>query len=488
MLTYLKRFEQYLGNCEGLHGVCNHTRLPPQRQPLPASTTQKQPLAAYEPQPHPDAQAATSRRNAVTSQRPQDQQDPAGRRNTHPAQHPPPPPPPPAVPPPHSPPPPPSLDLNTDTPRGGSRQTPPPPVPADAHYYEPPHPRQPRKPHRQTPDAATTTSPPRKHHLLATRCATSCRTGRTLRPAQPHSSTAAPPGSHRPASATPQHLGHHPTHQGVQPCPGGHPRGGRPRLPPRRLPPRCLTRAPPARHPRRREPSPPGDCVWVPPINWGRHLVGLAEPERVTTKGRTRYREPNMAQPPPNTTPTDTMAREMRMWVDRVPSLSNCRDYLPGDIPSSNDQQTAPSTYMTLMYNRHYTLSISHYHAPTDTWPVHGSDSLLPAYHTPPPRTALAATHTPGRRSLMTSTSGEPGGSSPWTRCAPSVAEIRAFAGRCITLPNGQNGAGRSPQSSGRGMSPRHSAGGGPPDPHGTHPPAPHHHTALPVHDTGSSL
>ena len=51
----------------------------------------------------------------------------------------------------------------------------------------------------------------------------------------------------------------------------------------------------------------------------------------------------------------------------------------PGDIPTPDEQQPAPSTYMTLMYNLHYTLSTTHYHAPTDHWIVHGTDSLLPA-------------------------------------------------------------------------------------------------------------
>ena len=44
---------------------------------------------------------------------------------------------------------------------------------------------------------------------------------------------------------------------------------------------------------------------------------------------------------------------------------------------------------MTLMYNLHYTLSATHYHAPTDHWVVHGTDSLLPADYAPPP-------HNPG--------------------------------------------------------------------------------------------
>ena len=51
-------------------------------------------------------------------------------------------------------------------------------------------------------------------------------------------------------------------------------------------------------------PPPRGYCVWVPPIDPGRHLVGHPEPERVTSTGRTRYREPDMAHPPTSTTPT----------------------------------------------------------------------------------------------------------------------------------------------------------------------------------------
>ena len=43
--------------------------------------------------------------------------------------------------------------------------------------------------------------------------------------------------------------------------------------------------------------SPPltGDRIWVPPIYWGRHLVGHPVPEREDTQCRTRYREPNKA-------------------------------------------------------------------------------------------------------------------------------------------------------------------------------------------------
>ena len=40
---------------------------------------------------------------------------------------------------------------------------------------------------------------------------------------------------------------------------------------------------------------PTGDQVWVPAINWGRHLVRQPEPRQVDTKGRTRYHEPNIS-------------------------------------------------------------------------------------------------------------------------------------------------------------------------------------------------
>ena len=114
-------------------------------------------------------------------------------------------------------------------------------------------------------------------------------------------------------------------------------------------------------------------------------------PGRVDTKGRTRYHEPNMAQPPPSTTPTDTMAWETRTWVDRMASLSNFRDHVPGDVPTPDNQPPAPSAYMTLMYNIHYTLSTTHYHATTGTWVVHGTDSLLPSDYAPP-----SPPHNPG--------------------------------------------------------------------------------------------
>ena len=101
------------------------------------------------------------------------------------------------------------------------------------------------------------------------------------------------------------------------------------------------------------------------------------------------------------------------MWVDCVASLSNFRLHVAGDIPTPDNQQPPPSTYMTLMYNKHYTLSTTHYHAPTDTCLVQGTDSLLPADYSPTPRTAPATTSTPGRTSLTTPTSGARGDATP---------------------------------------------------------------------------
>ena len=63
---------------------------------------------------------------------------------------------------------------------------------------------------------------------------------------------------------------------------------------------------PPRATPDSESPPPAGSRIWVPPIDWGRHLVAHPVPERDSTQGRTRYREPNMATPhtaPPPTTP-----------------------------------------------------------------------------------------------------------------------------------------------------------------------------------------
>ena len=123
----------------------------------------------------------------------------------------------------------------------------------------------------------------------------------------------------------------------------------------------------------------------MPPVDWGQHLVEYPMPGRVDTKSRTRYHEPKMAHPPTSTIPSDTKEWERETWVDRMAYLSNFRDHVPGDVPTPDNQQPASSTHMTLMYNIHYTLSTTHYHARTGHWVVHGTDSLLPADYAPPP-------------------------------------------------------------------------------------------------------
>ena len=52
----------------------------------------------------------------------------------------------------------------------------------------------------------------------------------------------------------------------------------------------------------------------------------------------------------------------------------------PGGRPAAS-----PLRVHDLSYNPHYTLSATHYHAPTGGWVVHGTDSLLPADYAPPP-------------------------------------------------------------------------------------------------------
>ena len=111
--------------------------------------------------------------------------------------------------------------------------------------------------------------------------------------------------------------------------------------------------------------APTGDRILVPLIDWGQHLVGHPVPGRVDTKGRTRYQEPDMAHPPPSANPSDTKEWERETWVARMASLSKFRHHIPGDVPTPDNQQLVPSTYMTLMYNLHYTVSTIYYHAPT---------------------------------------------------------------------------------------------------------------------------
>ena len=57
-------------------------------------------------------------------------------------------------------------------------------------------------------------------------------------------------------------------------------------------------------------PPPTGSRIWVPPIDWGRQLVGHPVPERDSTQGRTCYREPNMAHTPPSAIPDNTKQSE----------------------------------------------------------------------------------------------------------------------------------------------------------------------------------
>ena len=210
---------------------------------------------------------------------------------------------------------------------------------------------------------------------------------------------------------------------------------------------------PPLATPDGESPPPTGDPIWVPPIDSGRHLVGHPMPGRVDTKGRIRYHEPDMAQSPPSATPSDFKEWEREAWGARMASLSNFRHHIPGDVPTPDDQQPAPSTYMTLMYNLHYTLSTSHYDAPTGHWVVHGTDSLRPADYAPPPAQPRPRTRTPGRTSRTTPTSGARGNASPWTHCSPSAAATRALVGRCIALPSGPNRPGGSPRTGGCGRS-----------------------------------
>ena len=102
---------------------------------------------------------------------------------------------------------------------------------------------------------------------------------------------------------------------------------------------------PPFATPDSESPPPTGAQVWVPPIDWGRHLVGHPVPEREDTQGRTRYREPNMAHPPPSATPSNTREWERETWVPRMASLSNCRHNVPGDIPPpTTSSQPPPGT------------------------------------------------------------------------------------------------------------------------------------------------
>ena len=80
----------------------------------------------------------------------------------------------------------------------------------------------------------------------------------------------------------------------------------------------------------------------MPPIDWGRYLVEHPKPEQVTSTGRTNYHEPNMPHSPPSTILDNPMAWERRTWVDGVPFLSNFRDHIEGDIPTTTTTSKSP--------------------------------------------------------------------------------------------------------------------------------------------------
>ena len=90
-----------------------------------------------------------------------------------------------------------------------------------------------------------------------------------------------------------------------------------------------------------------------PPLGSGAEHITL--PDQVAPRGQmsSSNRTNLKSRTSPSTTPTDTMVWEGRTWVHCVASLSNFRDPVPGDISTPDNQQPAPSTYMTLMYNKH---------------------------------------------------------------------------------------------------------------------------------------
>ena len=384
----------------------HHHQQPPHPQPMPTSTIHQGPPTTYGPQPGPDAQAAASHPylGTAASQGPQGPHD-RNTRNTYTTsrdaqtinQHNAQPRPPhhqlyrPHTIPPRSP----TRDQATDAPRGGSHQ----PIDCDAHagthHRESPLPRPPGETPSPDPKRDNDGRPPPTHTTPPiTARTTTRRTGRTLRPTQPYSGTAAPLGARRPGGATPQHLG---TTKRIGPT----------------TPVQAATLGegvrdflfdaflhvarhdrPPLATPDGESPPPTGSRILVPPIDWGQHLVRHPMPGHVDTKGRTCYPEPDMAHPPLSATPSDTKEWERETWVDQMASLSNFRHQVPGDVPTPNKQQPALSPYMTLMYNIHYTLYTTHYQAPTGHWLVHGTDSLLPADYAPPPANPGPDTYT----------------------------------------------------------------------------------------------
>ena len=193
-------------------------------------------------------------------------------------------------------------------------------------------------------------------------------------------------------------------------------------------------------------------------------------------------REPNMAHPPPSATPDNTKEWERETWVARMASLSNFRHHVPGDIPTPDNRQPAPSTYMTLMYNLHYTLSTTHYQAPTDHWMVHGTDSLLPTDYAPPPLNQGLDTYARGD---------EPDDPHIWGKWECKSLDT------LLSIRSSSQGLGRAMYCLAKctqrtwgiptdrwlwRVTLRPQQREAPPKPQETHPPTPHHRTALPIH------
>ena len=311
--------------------------------------------------------------NTSTPQPARDRKDRTARTsNTQPH-----PPPAPAVPAPHHPPatlppPPPPRDQATDATRGSPHQPIGVSAPADTQHRESPLPRPPEETPSPDPTRDNDDHPPQPTPSPPSH------------PAPPAAAPAEPYALHNPAAVR-QHL----RGLGDQEVLRLHTSGTTQRIQAATLEEGFLHVArhdrPTVAEPDGESPPPTGDQIWVPPVDLGRHLVGHPVPERTDTGGHTRYRESDMAHPPPSATPSNTKGWERETWVARVASLSNFRHHVLGGVPTPDDQQPAPSTYMTLMYNLHYTLSGTHYHTPTGHWVVHGTDSLLPADYAPPP-------------------------------------------------------------------------------------------------------
>ena len=320
---------------------------------IPASTIHQQPPIKYGPPPHPDAHAAASHphHGTTTSQEPQGPHgaqtphphDPQERSDPKPAQHPPPPPQPPKVPLPHHPPQPPPRDQATDATDGSQHQPIDVDAPADTCHRESPLPRQPQE--TPSPDPTRDND---DHHPLPTPTPPSHRAPPAAAPAEPYA-------LHNPAAVR-QHL----RGLGDPELLRLHTSGTTQRIRASTLVQAATLREGVqdflfdaflrvARHDRPQRatpdgesPPPTGNRVWVPPIDWRRHLVGHPVLERENTQVRTRYREPNMAHPPPSPTPSKTKEWERETWVARMASLSKFPAQRPGGHPHIRRPAASP--------------------------------------------------------------------------------------------------------------------------------------------------